>query len=373
MAGIEVVPVRSRSQMKSFIDLPWSIYQGDPNWIPPIRPIVAKLLDPDRHPFWTSARRELFLAMRGSSPVGRIAAIVDDTYNSYHGERMGAWGFFECINDPEAAVALFSAVEKWARNEGMEFLRGPLNPSTNYEVGLLVQGFDTPPGLGMTYNPPYYVELVHFSGFKKEKDLLSYLVTRSFQLPEWALELGKRLAEKGEITIRKPSFKDFDTELMLLNRIYNECWARNWGFVPMTVEEMRDSIKEMMPFADTDLTFFIQHRNDVVGVCFILPDISPLLKRFDGHLGLSALIKKYRYGSEIKGVRGLIFGVKEEYRQTGVPFVAFNYLIEMAKKKEHYQYIELGWNLEDNEAINRLYEEGGARPHKRHRIYRRDL
>ena len=160
---------------------------------------------------------------------------------------------------------------------------------------------------------------------------------------------------------------------MLLNRIYNECWARNWGFVPMTVEEMRDSIKEMMPFADTDLTFFIQYKEEVVGVCFIIPDISPLLKRLDGRLGLGALIIKYLYSSEIKGVRGLIFGVKEEYRQMGVPFVAFNYLMEMAKKKENYQYIELGWNLEDNEAINRLYDEGGARPHKRHRIYRKDL
>jgi hypothetical protein len=373
MPGIEAVPVQSRGQMKAFIDLPWSIYQGDPNWVPPIRSIVARLLDPDRHPFWISARRELFLAMRGSDPVGRIAAVIDNNYNSYHKESMGGWGFFECANDPEAAVVLFSAVEKWARDEGMQFLRGPLNPSTNYEVGMLVQGFDSPPALGMTYNPPYYVELVHFSGFNKEKDLLSYHITRSFKFPDWAVSLGKRLAEKGEITIRKPVLKNFDAELDLLNRIYNECWARNWGFVPITVEEMRDSVKEMMPFADMDLTFFIQHKEDTVGVCFILPDMNPLLKRFNGRLGLAALIQKHRYWSEIKGLRGLIFGVKEEYRQMGVPFVAFNYLMELLKKKENYQYLELGWNLEDNQAINRFFEEGGVRPHKRHRIYRKEL
>jgi GNAT superfamily N-acetyltransferase len=373
MAGIEVIPVRSRAEMKAFIDLPWSIYQGDLNWIPPIRSSLARLLDPDRHPFWACARRELFLAVRGSGVVGRIAAIVDNNYNSYHRERMGGWGFFECTNNPEAAVALFSAAEVWVRNEGMEFLRGPLNPSTNYEVGMLMQGFESPPALGMAYNPPYYVELAHFSGFRKEKDLLSFLIPRSFRPPDWAVSLAKRFEKKGEIIIRKPVIRNLDAEVELLSRIYNECLARNWGFVPMTVEEARDSVKEMLPFVDMDLTFFIHYKDDAVGVCLILPDISPLLKRFNGRLGLGALIKKHRYGSEIKGLRGLIFGIKEEYRQMGVPYVAFNYLLEVLKKKENYQYLELGWNLEDNQAINRLYEEGGFKPHKRYRIYRKEL
>lgn len=373
MPSIEVIPVRSSAEMNAFIDLPWRIYRDDPNWVPPIKSGVAKLLQPEKHPFWDFARRELFLATHGSAAVGRIAAIIDDHYNRYHNERMGAWGFFECENDPEAAVALFSAVEKWFRNQGIEFLRGPLNPSTNYEAGMLVQGFDSPPALGMTYNPPYYVELAHLSGFKKEKDLLSFHIPRSFKFPDWAVSLGKRFAEKGEITIRKAVVKNLEAEVELLNRIYNECLAHNWGFVPMTVEEMRDSVKEMIPFLDTDLTFFIYYKDEVVGVCLILPDINPLLKRFNGRLGLGALVKKYRYWSEIKGLRGLIFGVKEEYRQTGVPFVAFNYLIEVLKRKENYHYLELGWNLEDNQAINRLYEEGGARPHKRYRIYRKEI
>jgi GNAT superfamily N-acetyltransferase len=373
MPGIEVIPVRSQDRLKAFIELPWGIYHSDPNWIPPIKASLARLLDPDRHPFWISARRELFLAMRGSDAVGRIAAIVDNNYNSYHKERMGGWGFFECANDPEVAVGLFSAADKWVRNEGMEFLRGPLNPSTNYEVGLLVQGFDSPPALGMTYNPPYYVELAHFSGFKKEKDLLAFLIPKSFRPPDWAVGLAKRFAVKGEISIRKATPKNLDADVEQLTRIYNECLAHNWGFVPMTVEEMRDSVKEMLPFVDTDLTFFILYKDEVVGICLILPDVNPLLKRFDGRLGLGALIKKHLYGSEIKGLRGLIVGVKEEYRQMGVPYVAFDYLIETLKKKENYEYLELGWNLEDNQAINRLYEEGGFRPHKRYRIYRKEL
>jgi hypothetical protein len=373
MPGVEVIPVRSQGRLKAFIELPWSIYRSDPNWIPPIKASMARFLDPDRHPFWSFAQRELFLAMRGSDAVGRIAAIVDNSYNTYHKERMGVWGFFECANDPEVAVGLFSAAEKWVRNKGMEFLRGPLNPSTNYEVGMLVQGFDSPPSLGMTYNPPYYVELVHFSGFKKEKDLLAFLIPRSFSPPDWAVSLAQRIATKGEITIRKATAPYLDAEVDLLTRIYNECLAHNWGFVPMTVEEMRDSVKEMLPFVDMDLTFFVLYKDVAVGVCLILPDISPLLRRFNGRLGLGALIKKYRYWSEIKGLRGVIFGVKEKYRQMGVPYVAFDYLIETLRKKEKYQYLELGWNLEDNHAINRLYEEGGFMPHKRYRIYRKEL
>jgi hypothetical protein len=373
MPNVEVIPVRNQAQLKAFVELPWQVYSKDPNWVPPIKSSVARLLQPGEHPFWRFARRELFLAMRGSHAIGRIAAIVDDRYNEYHGDRMGSWGFFECLNEPEAATSLFSMAERWIKDQGMAFLRGPLNPSTNYEVGLLLQGFDSPPTLGMTYNPPYYAELVHFSGYRKEKDLLAFRFPRSFRPPDWALALGARLAEKGEITIRNVVVERLQEEVELLARIYNECLADNWGFVPVTVEEMSDTAKEMAPFVDPDLAFFLHYKDEVVGVCLMLPDVNPLLKRFNGRLGLGALVKKHLYSSEIKGLHGLMFGVKEDYRQTGVPFVAFNQVINVLIRKEQYDYVELGWNLEDNEAINRLYEEGGARVHKRYRIYRKDL
>jgi hypothetical protein len=373
MAGVSVIPVQSKRDMKTFVDLPWNLYRDDPYWIPPVKSQVIQLLTPGRHPFWAFSRRELFLAMRGSEVVGRIAAIVDDNYNEYQQEKMGVWGFFECQHDPEAAGALFANAVNWVRQQGMEFIRGPLNPSLNYESGLLVHGFESRPTFLMTYNPPYYPELVKLSGFRKEKDLLTYLSTRDIKPPEWAMNLGERLAQKQEVKVRRMNPKNFDAEVRLLTRLYVECWGDNWGFSPPTEAEIRDMVNAIYPIWDTDLAFFLYVQDEPMGVCVVLPDVTPLLKRFNGKLGLGALIKKHLYWNEINGCRGFILGVKEEYRQVGAPLVALHYLMEAAKNKPQYYYVELGWNLEDNQAINLLYEESGLRPHKRYRVYRRDL
>jgi hypothetical protein len=373
MAGVSVIPVESKRDMKTFVDLPWELYRDDPYWIPPVKSQVIQLLTPGRHPFWAFSRRELFLALRGSEVVGRIAAIVDDHYHDYQQEKMGVWGFFECRRDPEAAGALFTAAIDWVRKQGMEFIRGPLNPSLNYESGLLVHGFESRPTFLMTYNPPYYMELVKLSGFHKEKDLLTYLSTRDIKPPEWAMNLGERLAQKQEVVVRKMDPKHFDDEVRLLTRLYIECWGHNWGFSPPTASEVRDMVQSIFPILDVDMAFFLYVQDEPMGVCVVLPDVTPLLKRFNGKLGLGALLKKHLYWNEINGCRGFILGVKEEYRQVGAPLVALHYLMEAAKNKPQYYYVELGWNLEDNQAINLLYEESGLRPHKRYRIYRRDL
>jgi len=373
VAGVDVIAVQSREEMQAFIDLPWTVYQADANWIPPIKAHLARLLNPGEHPFWRQARRELFLARRGRQVVGRIAALVDEGYRRYQGEKMGGWGFFECLQDPEAAGALFVQAESWARRQGAEFLRGPLNPSLNYEAGLLVQGFEARPTLMMTYNPPYYLDLVRFSGFRKEKDLLAYHFSLEHEPPAWTYDVGRRLLEKEAVTIRRMEPKRFEEEVRLLTDIYNDSWAHNWGFSPITLEESREMVRELLPVAEPDLAFFILHRNEPVGVCIIIPDLNPLLRRFNGKLGLSALIKRHLYWKEITGLRGLIFGVKEQYRQMGLPLAAFYHLLAVVERNPQYRYVELGWNLEDNDAINRLYEEGGLRPSKRYRLYRKAL
>ncbi|HWR72214.1 MAG TPA: acyl-CoA N-acyltransferase, partial [Nitrospirota bacterium] len=196
MAGIEIIAVDGRSELKDFIDLPWRIYAEYPNWVPPLKKEVRRMLDPRRHPFWEFSERMLFLARRGSETVGRIAGIIDRNYNQFHNEKMGIWGFFECADDPEAAAALFSSVETWALRKGMIFLRGPLSPSMNYETGLLIEGFDYPPVVGMTYNPPYYLKLIESGGYTKEKDLLAFLIDGEYRLPGWMDRLAERTAQK---------------------------------------------------------------------------------------------------------------------------------------------------------------------------------
>jgi len=373
MSGIEIVVVEGGSELKDFINLPWNLYAQYPNWVPPLKKEVRRLLDPRRHPFWSSAERRLFLARRGSQVVGRIAGIIDRCYNEFHGERMGIWGFFECADDPAAAKALFSAVEAWVRLKGMAFLRGPLNPSTNYELGLLVEGFDYLPALMMSYNPPYYSRLVESCGFAKEKDLLAFLIDGDYRLPEWMDSLAGRIAQKKGIRIRPFRPKDEDAEFGLIKEIYNDSWSANWGFVPLSDEEMKDIQKSVMTFADPDLAFFIYYEDDPAAVCVIFPDINPLLKRLNGRIGLLGLLKALLYRREITGLRCLMFGIKEKYRQMGIPMLAFHHIFEVVRKKDKYRSLELGWTLEDNAAVNTLAVEAGARPYKKYRIFRKSL
>jgi hypothetical protein len=373
MADLEIIAVEGGSALKDFIDLPWEIYAGYPQWVPPLKKDFRRMLDTRRHPFWEFSERRLFLARRGAKTVGRIAGIIDRHYNEFHRENMGIWGFFECFDDPAAAAALFSAVETWVRQKGMTFIRGPLNPSANYEAGLLIEGFDYPPVLGMTYNPPYYPRLVESCGFIKEKDLLAYLIEAPFQVPEWVDRLAERLAQKKGVHIRPFRIEDQDSEFLLIREIYNDSWSGNWGFVPLSENEIRNIQKDLMKFGDKDLVFFIYYEQKPVAVCVVLPDLNPLLKRLNGRVGLLGLLKLFMYRGEVRGLRGLIFGVKEEYRQLGFPMLATQQLNEILRKKEKYHYLEMGWCLEDNESINFLIEEAGVKTHKRYRLYRKSL
>jgi hypothetical protein len=373
MAGIEIITVEKRSELKDFIDLPWKIYAEYPKWVPPIKKEVRRMLDTGLHPFWEFSERILFLARRGSNTVGRIAGIIDRHHNEFHGEQMGIWGFFECADDPKAASSLFSSVETWARWKGMTFVQGPLNPSINYEAGLLIEGFEYPPALMMTYNPPYYPRLVESCGFTKEKELFSFLVKWPYRLPEWLERLAERLAQKKGIRIRAFRLKDPVPELALVREIYNDCWSKNWGYVPLSDHEIREIGKSMVQIADQDLAFFIYYEGEPAGVCVILPDINPLLKRLNGRIGLPGLLKFLLYRRKITGLRGLLFGVKEKYRQLGLPLLAFRHLYEVVRRKGIYRYLELGWTLEDNESINFLVEEAGAKIHNKYSIFRKSL
>jgi hypothetical protein len=373
MDSIEIISVEKNRELKDFIDLPWKIYAEYPKWVPPLKKELRRMLEPGIHPFWAFSERILLLARRGAETVGRIAGIIDRHHNDLHGEKMGIWGFFECADDPGAAASLFSSMETWALRKGMTFLRGPLNPSVNYEVGLLIDGFEHPPALMMPYNPPYYPSLVESCGFTKEKDLFAFRIDAPYQLPEWMNRLAERMDQKKGIHIRGFRLKDPNPEFALVREIYNDCWSDNWGYVPMTDHEMLEVGISMAKIADPDLAFFIYFEDEPAGVCVILPDINPLLKRLNGRIGLSGLLKVLLYRGEITGLRCLIFGIKEKYRQMGLPLLAFRYLYEMVRKKQKYRYLEMGWTLKDNESVNFLIEEAGARIHKKYRLFSKSL
>lgn len=375
MSNVEIIEANSLANLNEFINLPWEIYSSHPNWVPPLKKVVRRMLDPQAHPYWQFSERVLLLAKRDGETVGRIAGIVDRNYNAYHGTGMGAWGFFECENDADAARELFSGVAEWARTKGMTYLLGPFNPSTNYEIGMLIEGFEHRATFMMPYNPPYYIELVEKCGLRKEKDLLSFLVDRGWKSPEWMERIAERLKKDGRFTIRNPSRKTNTVEevVTLIRQIYDECWADNWGFVPTTDGEVSELAKNLDRFADEDLIFFVYFEDEPIGAALMVPDINPLLKRLNGKIGLVGLLKYLIYRKEIVGVRGLLLGIKKKYQEVGVPFLLLYHALDVAYAKEQYQYLELGWNLEDNQAINQLEIDGGAKLFKKYRIFRKTL
>jgi hypothetical protein len=202
---------------------------------------------------------------------------------------------------------------------------------------------------------------------------MSFLIDGDYRLPEWMDRLAERISQKKGVHIRPSHPKDVDSEFALIREIYNASWSGNWGFVPLSDNEMRDIQENVMKFVDPDLVFFIYYENEPAAACVIFPDINPLLKRFNGRIGLMGLLKFLIYKREIKGLRCLIFGIKEKYQQLGLPMLAFHHIFELVRKKEKYHYLELGWTLEDNESINSLIEEAGAKRYKKYRIFRKSL
>lgn len=368
MGRVVIEQVESKAQMKQFVDLPWKIYRTYENWVPPLKSEVRRLLDTRRHPFWKFGERALFVARRDGDVVGRVAAIIDGNYNKYHNERVGVWGFFECENDAESAAQLLSSAKAWVSNKGMTFFRGPMSPSINYEVGMLVEGFQYPPVIMMPYNPPYYLDLAEACGLEKEKDLVALKTRRDHMRSDRVERLARRVIRTQRVTVRSFNKKDFEADARLLKELYDESWSDNWGYVPMSDEEAAELGKNLKRIGDPDLVFFLYYRGEPAGVCMVLWDINPVLKKLNGRIGLTGLLKFLYYRRLITNVRGVLFGFRKKFRKLGLPLVAFDYLMRQQLKKK-FEDVELGWNLEDNDAINQFDKEIGGQLYKRYRIF----
>lgn len=373
MPPFEISRVSAESQWKYFIDLPWTVYPRKSNWVPPLKREVRRILDARHHPFWKSAEQILFLALRDSVPVGRIAGIIDQKNNQINSELAASWGFFECQNDREVAQELFAAVEAWARSQGMKFLRGPLNPSINYEAGLLVDGFDHPPSIMMPYTPEYYIPLVESSGFTKEIDLLSFRLPKFFQASERVERLADRVRARSNVWYRNWSKKGLKTEMTLIRELFNSAWRENWGFVPLTDDEVVEMSKELVRIIDWDFCFFIYSGDKPIGLAMTLPDVNPLLTRLNGRLGITGIFKALLGQRQIKGLRLVLFGIKKEYRRLGLPLILLDPIRSQLRKSKRYQYLDMGWTLETNGAVNQYIIELGPIYSTRHRIFLKQI
>lgn len=376
MPDISIQPAHTPEDIRTFVDIAWSVHRDHPLWVGPFKKQERDLLSPDAHPFWQNAEGQCFIVRRGQRPVGRIAAIVDRNYNAFAHENCGAWGFFECENDAEAAHALFDAAAAWHAARSMTYMRGPLNPSTNYTCGMLVEGFDKPPSLMMPWNPSWYPVLAEGWHMRKEQDLLAYEFSRALmdRLPDTLAGQVAAVKDRKEFTWRTSSKATLEADIRTMLDIYQQSWAQNWGFTPMPLAEAQRHVHELKRVLDPEF-FLLFYAGDVpAGGMIALPNMNPLLKRCNGTLGLATLWHWWRSRKELRqGYRLLLFGIREAYRLMGLPLLLLDALLNKARQRTDLQWVEGSWSLEDNVTINDLIEDFGGTLSKRYRIYRRDL
>jgi hypothetical protein len=367
---VEALSLSPRDVMR-FLRVSYGIYKADTLWVAPPLMDLKKVFT-RKNPLFEHAEMQTWVATSADGDVGRIAALVDRNFCKTAAEPAAFFGFFECVRDIATARALVDAASKWASSKGLTRMIGPMNPTTNDECGLLIEGYDFPPVFMMPYNPAYYPELLAQCGFAKAKDLLAFYI----DLATIPLERLKRIGEK--VKARNPNLrfrpikrKTLERDLGQVKRIYNEAWQENWGFVPMTDAEINFMAERLKPLLMEGLVWIVEDGETPVAFLLALPDFNHALKPLRGRLFTPKLIGALPYFLGWKrppAARVLTLGVKTSYRSKGLESAM---LIEGLKVgcEAGFKFAEASWILEDNVAMARVIEAIGGRVYKRYRIY----
>jgi GNAT superfamily N-acetyltransferase len=378
MAGSNPLSIRpielgNTRQLKTFIKFPWRIYRDDPNWVPPLILDQLQFFTPGKNPYFSHSTAQLFMAFRGDEPVGRISAHENNQHIQVHKDGAGFFGFFECIDDRAVAHALFDAASTWLWERGLKTMRGPASFSVNHEVGLLLDAFDEPPLIRMTYNPSYYAGLIEECGLQKIQDLYAYVMFESEEMPEWLHGFSDLVLEDPKLVVRTVDIRDFKNEMERIKKIYAEAWSQNWGAVPLTDEEFDRIVGEFKLIYDRDLFFIAEYDGEPAGMSLVLPDMNQVLKKAGGRLFPLGLLKMLWYRRRIDAWRMPILGVRQEHRLRGIEVVLCRRTYDVAKKNRNYRKGEMSWVLESNTGANAVLKKLGARRSKTYRIYEKPL
>lgn len=376
-ASVEVRPVATRGELRTFIKLPWRLYRNEPRWVAPLLMDLKKRLDQKRNPFFKHAEAQYFLAWRGDRPVGRISAHIDRNLNEFQDNDWGLFGWFECEDDPEAARALLDTAERWLRERGAGRMVGPMDFTTNDECGLLIEGHERPPIILCPWHHPYYQRLFESEiGMDKAMDLYMwslYVDVRDKVHPAiW--EMADKLEAEHGIVCRGFRKKDLQAEVSRFLEVYNAAWERNWGFVPLTEEEVRHYAKDLKPVLDENWAMVAERKDtgEVVGAALTLPDYNQVLAKLNGRLLPFGWIKALRERKKIDAVRVFALGVKPAYQHTGVAARFYQMHFDAAERTPQ-KGGEMGWILEVNKPMNRAMEGMGGEIVRRYRVYERVL
>ena len=377
VAKVQIRPVRTRRELKRFVKVPFKLHRDHPQWVPPLIFDRMQFLNRKRNPYFEHAEAELFVAERAGEPVGRITAQIDERWDAYQGGGDGMFGFFETIDDREVATALLAAAEEWLRERGRDRLIGPMDFTTNDEVGILIEGHELRPMILQNWHPPFYKVLLEELGYGKAMDLLMwYLELGKLKegdqfAPEIHVAATKALRDEG-IEIRNIDKGDLGEEMRRFTEVYNEAWAENWGFVPATDAEVEFHAKLLKQVIDEDWAFIAEKEGETVGVALTLPDINQVLRQMGGRLLPFGWLRFLRGKPKIDRVRVFALGVKNEFRHSGV--AAGLYLKHLEAASPHgVPAGETGWILETNKPMNRAMEGMGGTVVKRYRIYEKAL
>ena len=376
MASIEITPVASRAERDAFIKFPWRIYANDPVWVPPLLLERKKFLNRRKHPFYEHGAATLFLARSGGEIAGRIMVSVDSKYNALHQSNVGCFGMFESIDDQEVANALFDAAAAWLRQSGRDEIMGPIDYSTNYLCGLLVDGFRFPPTLLTSHNPAYYGALIEGWGFEKAMDLYAWGLADPTRAATRLRRLASSWKKRSDVIIRPAKLADLREEARKIREIYNQAWRNNWGFVPFTEKEFEFMTQELKPILVPDLVWLAEIEGKPVGFILCIPDINEALGKINGRLTTFGwplgLAKLLYYKRRIKRVRLVALGVIPQYRRNGIAEMLVLRTIEEAMIKRGFVG-EASLILENNQLMNRFLAAIGLEKEKTYRIYRKAL
>jgi hypothetical protein len=386
MSGnLRITPVESPEEREEFIAFQWKVYEDDPNWVPPLLSERRTLFDPKNgHPFHQHADVRYFMAWRNGEPVGRIAAFINHRHNEYWDEQIGFFGHFEVLEDKEAAEALLTRAEAFVRDQGMTAIRGPMNFSTNEEIALLVDGWNGPPTVMMSYNPRYYVDFIAGADYKKAMDVLAF----STDLTQYEadgtgvnpklLRVAQKVKERYDITVRPVDMRHFDQEAELIKEVYHNAWAKNWGFVPLTEAELDNMAHEVRQFMDPKVTFIAEKNGRPIGFMLPFPDLcQPLLKAYP-RPGVPEwwttlkLLYWWKLRGSITTIRAALGGIVEEYRGRGVDAVLFLETL-LAGIRQGYERLEMSWVLETNEPMRQTAAIFDGELYRRYRIYEKPV
>lgn len=374
-APISVSVVSQPEQWRQFLALPHRIYASDPAWIAPLEFMKREQLSPANH-FFEHARWRAWLALRDGVPVGRITAQIDELHLQRHADAAGYFGMLEAERDDAVFAALFRAAQEWLRGEGMHLVRGPFNLHVNDEVGLLVEGFSTPPYVLMGHAPPWYGAAVEAQGYVGVKDLLAYHVRPDFQAPRVMERLASKASDRVNVrTVRRKYLRE---DARIMRDIFNDAWQNNWGFVPLAEAEWVETVATLTKIMPDDYIQIAEYDGEPVAFIVALPNLNEAARDLRGRLlpfGWAKLLWRLKVRHP-RTARVPLMGVRQSFQHSRLgPTLAFM-VIDAVRKALHargVRDVEMGWILEDNDGMRNIIETIGGVAYKRYRIYEKEL